>query len=78
MKAAETHQLSALKGQDLELGATTGHRVPFALLSDPQSLISRPGKEMQVTAKSLTDLGAGDGAKSVFSHKSGQHVYHFN
>lgn len=33
---------------------------------------------MQVTAKSLTDLEAVDGEKSVFSHKSGQRVYHFN
>lgn len=66
---AETKKLSAR-------GARTWkeptHPLPFACIS----LVTY--QELQATAQSPTNSGAGDGAKSVFSHEPGQCVYHCN
>lgn len=69
MDVAETKKLSAHGARTWKAPTRP---LPFACI------FLATYQELQATAQCPTNLGAGDGAKSVFSHKSGQRVYHCN
>lgn len=78
MEAAETGQLSARRARICSWKEPLGIESPSLCSQIASHSSSGPEKGCKSLQRVSLIWGAGDGAKSVFSHKSRQRVYHCN